>query len=62
MYSVNLESCFFILVSLLLHDIAKKEKKSVNYNSELNKLALLLPEDLVKNFSQGVIWLWKNNK
>ena len=40
----------------------KKEKKSVNYNSELNKLALLLPEDLVKNFSQGVIWLWKNNK
>jgi len=59
---INVNSNYYFLSRILNAYIAKKEKKSVNYNSELNKLALLLPEDLVKNFSQGVIWLWKNNK
>jgi ubiquinone/menaquinone biosynthesis C-methylase UbiE len=55
-------STYYFLSRILNAYIAKKEKKFLDYNSEINRLALLLPNDLVANFSQGIIWLWRNKK
>ena len=59
---IHANSTYYFLSRIINALIAKKEKKFPDYNSDINKLALVIPNDLVNNFSQGIIWLWKNNK